>query len=183
MVQHLLNAASTLSLQDKIAHTRSNMQIIAQQLACCAGCNKKTGHLPACTIIHLPEGCTELSPGPNPDFFAETIYVEVSSPVAPPRHLKLDLKNPKGLQPLDSGASAINPFHLGLFIYQWVYPYCFLHLWSACSFCSFSREMLGVLGGILPAQHLANIGSMSASASPVLLQVNSLGLQRDHRTG
>lgn len=169
MKQHLLNAASALPLQDEIAHDRSISQIIAQQLACCAGCNKNNGDLPACTIIHLPEGYTELSPGPNPDYFAETIYVEVSSPVAPPRHFKLDLNNPKGLQPLDSGASAINLFHIGFFICPMAYPCCFLHLWCSCKFCSFSEDAWGTGRDSAP-QHLANIGSMSASASPVLLR-------------
>ena len=53
--------------------------------------------------IRLPVGFTELVPGPNPDFCADKIYLEASSPIMPAKHFSLDLADPARLEPLRSG--------------------------------------------------------------------------------
>lgn len=69
---------------------------------CCAG-DQGGGGLPESVRLDLPEGYTELAPGPNPDYFASLLYVEASSPVSPPVQLKLDLSGPARLEPLHPG--------------------------------------------------------------------------------
>ncbi len=68
----------------------------------CAG-HQEDLSLSESMCVDLPEGYTELAPGPNPDYLASHIYMEASSPVAPPVQLKLDLINPTCLEPLHPG--------------------------------------------------------------------------------
>ena len=51
----------------------------------------------------LPEGYTELTPGPNPDYHADKIFMEASSPIKPPQQFVLDLTHLARLEPLTPG--------------------------------------------------------------------------------
>ena len=59
--------------------------------------------MPASEDIRLPVGFTDLAPGPNPDFYADKIYLEASSPIMPAKQFSLDLAGPACLKPLQSG--------------------------------------------------------------------------------
>ena len=75
---------------------------VSEVRPCCAG-DQIGVSLPEGTRVDLPEGYTELAPGPNPAFCARQIYVEASSPVAPPVQLRLDLSDPTCLEPMHAG--------------------------------------------------------------------------------
>ena len=81
--------------------------------------------------MDLPEGYTELAPGPNPDYFASHIYMEASSPVAPPIQLKLDLCSPTCLESLHTGEYI---WHHALLHDVWIdlKPASLRQIWTSC---------------------------------------------------
>ena len=74
----------------------------SQARPCCAG-DASGASLRESTRVELPEGYTELAPGPNPAFSSSQIYLEASSPVAPPLQLQLALSGPICLEPVNPG--------------------------------------------------------------------------------
>jgi hypothetical protein len=68
----------------------------------CPG-SKGIGNSQALAHVPLPEGYTELTPGPNPDYHADKIFMEASSPVKPPQQFVLDLTHLARLEPSTPG--------------------------------------------------------------------------------